>query len=981
MATDIARLSFDPSRRYTGVVPQQGRVTLEAEQGEERMIAARERRLELIDIIGPAGTPDDGYEVSSPGPAVLLVDPGTMYVGGNRVEVPAPVDILQQPDWLDGPGRGALFERPRGHVLLTVREREVTAVEDPALSEPALGGPDGAARARLVQHIEVRGVESANCAGALAEDIKSWATEGLTYDPATAELLSNTRLQVSWQTPAGGAGPCEPAATGGYLGAENQVIRVQITAVDAAAGSCELIWGYDNASMLYRVVVDGGLATVTLQRRPVDEHHWPRAGQAVQVLRSTARLRATDGVDEGFVAALGGHVGLLATSYDPGTKQVSFPAPIPNEYVDGRPTYLRVWEQRVTGVRPGTTFVLGDTGVQVTLTSTGGPLRVDDYWCIGVRPGTPTEVLPARLLRAPQPPDGPLVWACPLAVIDISRKAQQLTVREDCRRHYPPPVPPSGGGCCCTIEVHPEDAKSGKLQELIDAAIKDRQEQGRAGRITVCFAPGRYQMVAPLVLAKNHSGLRLKACSDGVVLSVFPGAEERFGQGMIVLTDATDVAIKGFAFLLPSVPRVDGRVRGTPGGVLDARMIRGINALAIANSSIGIRPVYCMNLEISDCLFEFPLEVADTFGVAIYPLGTCREFRILRNQFRYPRPDDLASWLEGFTLTDTAASMDSLTGKDTAGRARFIGDVVMNAAIDDSEFTENTFSGLASGVFIEGEVGLVRVQENTFRNCGFSIDIKDMPHSGPDLKVDFLDQDVDRRAVTAVRDTWTILTTERARSELRLIAVTYPLPVLPEPPVDRVSRLDAENLAALRAAAAERRRAWTEELVRKLAAEHPRRDGDGERIDVLGGLTSLPAEMQRAADGVGELFALSRLEESVSRPRVSVVGNDVESGLQLGGASALILFIDRRAELSAATVTGNRLSGSKQYPVAFVGGFQNATIVGNMCLTDKEKTAISVSDMERLAVSGNVFAGVVSLPARQNVAAPGTWEFLNDVKP
>ena len=46
-------MSFDPARKYTRVLSQQGRVTLEAEENEERVILAEERRHELLDIIGP----------------------------------------------------------------------------------------------------------------------------------------------------------------------------------------------------------------------------------------------------------------------------------------------------------------------------------------------------------------------------------------------------------------------------------------------------------------------------------------------------------------------------------------------------------------------------------------------------------------------------------------------------------------------------------------------------------------------------------------------------------------------------------------------------------------------------------------------------------------------------------------------------------------------------------------------------------------
>ena len=154
MATDVARLSFDPARHYTGVVPQQGRVSLEAEQNEQRIIDAEERRRELLDIVGPAGTPDNGYAVSSPAPGALTVGAGhdvRRRVAGRARRAarrPAPARLAGPA----APGRGR--HRRTGHVLLTLTERDVTAVEDPALYEVALGGPDGAARTRLLQHVE-----------------------------------------------------------------------------------------------------------------------------------------------------------------------------------------------------------------------------------------------------------------------------------------------------------------------------------------------------------------------------------------------------------------------------------------------------------------------------------------------------------------------------------------------------------------------------------------------------------------------------------------------------------------------------------------------------------------------------------------------------------------------------------------------------------------------------------------------------------
>src|SRR5882724_11412773 len=98
MASDRARITYDPSRQYRSVVMQQGRVTLEADVNEAQTIAGELLREETLDIVGPAGTPDDGYKVTGNTVSGDLFDfnvgPGTMYVGGERVYQPVGVDYL-----------------------------------------------------------------------------------------------------------------------------------------------------------------------------------------------------------------------------------------------------------------------------------------------------------------------------------------------------------------------------------------------------------------------------------------------------------------------------------------------------------------------------------------------------------------------------------------------------------------------------------------------------------------------------------------------------------------------------------------------------------------------------------------------------------------------------------------------------------------------------------------------------------------------
>lgn len=52
MTSDRARLSYDPGRRYHGVVAQQGRVSLEADWNEAQAITGAELQARTLDLVG-----------------------------------------------------------------------------------------------------------------------------------------------------------------------------------------------------------------------------------------------------------------------------------------------------------------------------------------------------------------------------------------------------------------------------------------------------------------------------------------------------------------------------------------------------------------------------------------------------------------------------------------------------------------------------------------------------------------------------------------------------------------------------------------------------------------------------------------------------------------------------------------------------------------------------------------------------------------
>lgn len=997
MATDVARLSFDPARRYRGVVGQQGRVSLEAEQNEQRVIDSEERREELLDIVGPVGTPDDGYAVSAGAGYDLTVGAGTMYVGGWRVELDEVLDVAKQPDWLDAPPAPNSDHRPtREHVVLWLQDTDVTAVEDPALYEVALGGPDGAARTRVLQHVVRVSTEGNTCAAALLEDRRRWLAEGLDLDVESMELVSNSRLLVTWEGDPEPLSPCEPSSTGGYLGAENQCIRLQITAVHQD-GRFDFVWGYDDASFLYRVTADASTNPVlTLDRTPVDDYHRPRAGQAVQALRATAELQSTDGVVEGYVAALGGVVGVLAAPYDPDTKTVQFPSPLPADYTD--PTmnprlYLRIWEEQVTGASVGTPISLTGTGMRVTITAAGsGGLHVDDFWCIGVRPATPTTVYPDRYLHQPQPPDGPHQWICPLAVIQWQQ--ERPVILEDCRRHFRPLTDLDVTGCC-TVQVRPSDGAH--LQAIIDKAIGGRAPGDRASRVTVCFEPGRYELTGPLVLHRTHSHLTLRGCNDAAVLAVAAGSEAHFGQGMVVLVDADNVTITGFEFTMPQVPAVPAHVQGVPGGLFSAEVLRAINAeIAGRYVSIAIRPINCAVLEIDNCLFRFSVGEHQTtpqqaqtmprnvFGVGVFAASGMWGLRLTRNRFLHdpvvPRPEQgpthlLAGYLHAQTVVTHAA----------AKTAAHIGASQLHAIVDDAAVVDNEFHGMAAAVAVVAQLAELRVWDNMIKEGYGGVWLLDAAaYLKTDLTGTHAVVGAEAAAVTQMQNVIGGTLFDPVLAQLVQFASLYPLP---RDAVDTrgTVHLDIEKVPELRQRAAEAQRAYLSDLATRLAVDHPAPADTPSAEFSLSSAVTAPQDMITVAAAMAELARAVGFGEGITTS-VRVERNSVDCAVPGHGVTgpALLTYLpvqNTQRQAPAVSVDANRLVSRRAPVTAAVLGGTVATVNGNTVIGGGRTPEVSlgVGLIEHVAIVGNVVVGPTVLPARSYPPPLNTWLALNTV--
>ncbi|MFP5394114.1 MAG: hypothetical protein ACLGI6_21665, partial [Gammaproteobacteria bacterium] len=449
------------------------------------------------------------------------------------------------------------------------------------------------------------------------ETADRFAAMGLDFDPATATLRSRARLQVTLVTNPPAPSPCDPPAASGYLGADNQLLRVQVVSFDAATGTGKLLWAYNNGSTLYRCrTLDA--TTVELQMRPVSAEYQPRVGGVVQLL-----LAAADLGEGAYAAALTGHWATLATPYDADTRRITLPAALPAVFAPDatNPLFVRLWDQELD-FSIGTPVALTGTGLQVTISrasigeTSAGAIALGDYWSFGARPSTPNAVYPERYLAAPQPPDGPRQWVSPLAVLAGTAGAG-LAVVDDCRLPFDNLVeltarqPGEGGESCCCITVRPEQA--GELQRIIDEAV-----QGNAGRVTVHLQAGLYALPEPLRIDKRHNGLTLAPCT-GVrpLLTAAEQGDPGFSYGMIIVLEAEAISLTGIDFALPRA-EFDPSLRQS---FERAGANLPLDGWVPKQASVGVHILGSQQVTITDCRFRFPRDAELYFGAAVLLQG------------------------------------------------------------------------------------------------------------------------------------------------------------------------------------------------------------------------------------------------------------------------------------------------------------------------------------------------------------------------
>jgi hypothetical protein len=660
---------------YTGVVAQQGRVILDRDFNAQQGLESARAALDALAFVGPCGTPDDGYKIAierfffedrrgfpiggigfSPpvGPVWnLSIAAGQMYLGGQAVALANACTYLSQPEWPNPtPVANPAFEL----VHLDVQETEVSAVEDSDLLDVALGGPDTTQRLKLLQRIKrmqfTTADNVADCYSAWTAAIARWRAQGLGFDTLTMSLKPLAALQVAFDTQSQTTNACDPASTGGYLGSENQLLRIRITNI---GGQLNAVWGYDDASFIYRVnQVSADGRSLSLTADPPDAFHFPQTGQWVEILPVAAVSGETAAANPTYhyVAEPIGDMHALAQPYGPinagdPTNYLVFAEPaIANYTIDPmRPYFVRVWQsaQPINAVNGSVSVPLIEAGTGANAKSLGVTVTISwpsdvvlaegATWEIAVRPNTPQSVYPAGYLASAQLADGPRRWVCPLAFIDWTQPLRPQV--SDCRNRFENLVAITRRKPgCCTFSIAASDVMPGvTLQVLIDRA-RDMAALfsgvNRSSSFSICLGAGNYALPAPLVFDASHSGMTIEACGGSTILSAIgfgdPNADlSGFVAGLVQAIAATGVTLRGLEIHPPEAPTPSAIINGV-GKIVGNTGLR-IAALQSPRVAFGIRAANAANLTIEDCRVIFqaqrPDGGADLIGAGLFAQGDC----------------------------------------------------------------------------------------------------------------------------------------------------------------------------------------------------------------------------------------------------------------------------------------------------------------------------------------------------------------------
>jgi hypothetical protein len=311
-------------------------------------------------------------------------------------------------------------------IYLDVWERLISAIEDQSIREVALGGPDTAARTRVVWQVKWL-------------DAKLNATDDCLSPQALRDRLAPANRGLLSARTEHTRATADPGS--GFRGAENQLYRIEIHSGGAAGGTASFKWSRENGSVVFPIAaltVDGSTTRVTLGDLGRDERFALAEGDYVEVQDDHSVLGNIPG-------AL-----LRVQSIDRASLKVTL-AGTTIDSVGAHPDLhplLRRWDHkpqaRLTIGKDGAVPIPSDgrwldleNGVQVSFDTAGATFRPGDYWMIPARVAIRDVIWPTETATVTQgapvtnpvatPPDGVTHHYAPLGLVTIADN--RLTTR------------------------------------------------------------------------------------------------------------------------------------------------------------------------------------------------------------------------------------------------------------------------------------------------------------------------------------------------------------------------------------------------------------------------------------------------------------------------------------------------------------------------------------------------------------------------
>ncbi|MEP6665379.1 MAG: DUF6519 domain-containing protein, partial [Nocardioidaceae bacterium] len=303
---------------------------------------------------------------------------------------------------------------PDGDYLayLDVWEQAITALDDPGLIEPALGGPDTTTRSRVVWQLrllDVSDLSPVDCDTNLSAALESLAPP-------------SGRMAARAEPPQGSADLCRPTPAGGYIGLENQLYRVHVHDVDA--GRPVIVWSRENASIVTSWVTANSNVLDVASIGP-DAVLGFRPGDWVELFDDTCVLTGVPGTLVRLLTASGTQLKVDAATATGPLDIASYP----------RNPRIRRWDSPGTVTATTDDWIELENGVQVRFPE-GGTFRRHDYWLVPARSTTADVEWPEDTAETPldQPPVGVRHSTGRLAVISVGAGTIEIT---DCRDQFP----------------------------------------------------------------------------------------------------------------------------------------------------------------------------------------------------------------------------------------------------------------------------------------------------------------------------------------------------------------------------------------------------------------------------------------------------------------------------------------------------------------------------------------------------------------